>query len=77
MRYRTGAAAVLLIAAVLVVVLVVTERGDLAAERSTLAADQALGPRVEVTTVAAGPTNRVIRLFADGRIEIILLAQMS
>lgn len=78
-RFKALTILVLIGAATGVAELILTQRSNVAAERNALAAEDARGPRVEVTTAIPGPTVREIRLFSDVKpyFEVTLYGKVS
>jgi len=78
-RFKAAAILVLIGTAAAVTTLILTQRSDVAAERSVLEQDIARGPRVEITAATPGPTEREVRLFSDIRPyqEVTLYAKVS
>ncbi|HEX3484775.1 MAG TPA: efflux RND transporter periplasmic adaptor subunit [Micropepsaceae bacterium] len=78
-RFKAVAILVLIGAASAVSALILTQRSDVAAERSVLEEEQTRGPRVEIATASPGPREREIRLFSDARPyqEVTLYAKVS
>jgi len=78
-RFKAAATLTVIGATAGVAALIVTERSNVAAERTQLEQEDRLGPRVEVTTATPGPKEREIRLFSDVRPyqEVTLYGKVS
>jgi RND family efflux transporter MFP subunit len=78
-RFKAFAVLLLIGASSVVAGLVASQRSNIAAERDELEIDASRGPRVEVTTAIAGPSQREIRLFSDIRPyqEVTLYGKVS
>jgi len=78
-RFKAIAILTLIGAASAVAGLIISQRSDVAAERSELENEQSRGPRVEITNAAPSQTEREIRLFSDARPyqEVTLYAKVS